>query len=154
MQWIFVLCGCIFLLSLTATYQVCSVSLKAGQSTYNAVEMGRTEGIAALPPSVIMERGACEAGLEQGEPPTCLPTCPHLLEGLRTIAKRQEPGRHATATREDMRRVRRAAGRAAGRPVARADAPQHHRHVGHRTARLHRPRHEAPCLPVVREVAS
>ncbi len=34
MQWIFVLCGCIFLLSLTATYQVCSVSLKAGQSTY------------------------------------------------------------------------------------------------------------------------
>ena len=36
MQWIFVLCGCMFLLSLTATYQVCSVSLKAGQSIYNA----------------------------------------------------------------------------------------------------------------------
>jgi len=39
MQWIFVLCGCMFLLSLTATYQVCSVSLKAGQSTYNPVEL-------------------------------------------------------------------------------------------------------------------
>src|SRR5439155_24620355 len=55
----------------------------AGESPKHAVEMGRTEGIAALPPSVIMERGACEAGLEQGEPPTCLQTCPHLLEGLR-----------------------------------------------------------------------
>jgi hypothetical protein len=34
MQWIFVLCGCMFLLSLIATYQVWTVSLKAGQSTY------------------------------------------------------------------------------------------------------------------------
>ena len=32
--WILVLCGCMFLLSLTATCQVCTVSLKAGQSTY------------------------------------------------------------------------------------------------------------------------
>jgi hypothetical protein len=38
MQWIFVLCGCMFLLSLIATYQVWTVSLKAGQSTYKAVE--------------------------------------------------------------------------------------------------------------------
>src|SRR6266700_8368043 len=38
MQWIFVLCGCMFLLSLIATYQVCTVSLKAGLYTYNAVE--------------------------------------------------------------------------------------------------------------------
>src|SRR2546425_1203321 len=43
MQWIFVLCGCIFLLSLTATYQVCSVSLKAGQSTYNRFARGALE---------------------------------------------------------------------------------------------------------------
>jgi hypothetical protein len=35
MQWIFVLCGCMFLLSLIATYQVCTVSLKAGLYTYN-----------------------------------------------------------------------------------------------------------------------
>jgi hypothetical protein len=35
MQWIFVLCGCMFLRSLIATYQVWTVSLKAGQSTYN-----------------------------------------------------------------------------------------------------------------------
>src|SRR5712692_1197372 len=38
MQWIFVLCGCMFLLSLIATYQVCTVSLKAGLYTYNALE--------------------------------------------------------------------------------------------------------------------
>jgi hypothetical protein len=36
MQWIFVLCGRMFLLSLIATYQVCTVSLKAGLYTYNA----------------------------------------------------------------------------------------------------------------------
>ena len=36
MQWIFVLCGCMFLLSLIATYQVCTVSLKAGLYTYKA----------------------------------------------------------------------------------------------------------------------
>jgi hypothetical protein len=35
MQWIFVLCGRMFLLSLIATYQVCTVSLKAGLYTYN-----------------------------------------------------------------------------------------------------------------------
>ena len=38
MQWIFVLCGCMFLLSLIATYQVCTVALKAGLYTYKAVE--------------------------------------------------------------------------------------------------------------------
>ena len=36
MQWIFVLCGCMFLLSLIATYQVCTVSLKAGLYTYKS----------------------------------------------------------------------------------------------------------------------
>jgi hypothetical protein len=35
MQWRVVLCGCMFLLSLIATYQVCPVSLKAGLYTYN-----------------------------------------------------------------------------------------------------------------------
>ena len=39
MQWIFVLRGCMFLLSLTATCQVCTVSLKAGLSTYNALHL-------------------------------------------------------------------------------------------------------------------
>src|SRR5215475_7651664 len=38
MQWIFVLCGCMFLLSLRATYQAWTVSLKAGLYTYNALE--------------------------------------------------------------------------------------------------------------------
>ena len=45
MQWIFVLCGCMFLLSLRATSQVWTVSLKAGLYTYNAVERtGHTTG--------------------------------------------------------------------------------------------------------------
>ena len=39
MQWIFVLCGCLCLLSLRATYQVCTVSLKAGLYTYKALEL-------------------------------------------------------------------------------------------------------------------
>ena len=38
MPWIFVLCGCLFLLSLSATSQVWTVSLKAGLYTYKAVE--------------------------------------------------------------------------------------------------------------------
>jgi hypothetical protein len=38
MHWIFVLCGCMFLLSLRATSQVWTVSLKAGLYTYKALE--------------------------------------------------------------------------------------------------------------------
>ena len=41
MQWICVLCGCMFLLSLRATSQVWTVSLKAGLYTYKAVERAR-----------------------------------------------------------------------------------------------------------------
>jgi urea transporter len=37
---IFVIRGCMFLLSLTATCQVCTVSLKAGLYTYNGVLCG------------------------------------------------------------------------------------------------------------------
>src|SRR5688500_9635938 len=49
MHWIFVRCGGMFLLSLTATCQVCSVSLKAGLYTYKALE--RTGKKLALFPS-------------------------------------------------------------------------------------------------------
>jgi hypothetical protein len=41
MHWICVLCGCMFLRSLTATYQVCALSLKAGQSTYKGTGAAR-----------------------------------------------------------------------------------------------------------------
>jgi len=43
MQWIFVLCGCMFLLSLIATYQVCTVSLKAGLYTYKGTGADRQQ---------------------------------------------------------------------------------------------------------------
>jgi len=60
MQWIFVLCGCMFLLSLIATYQVCTVSLKAGLYTYKAVEP--TAPMAALWHAAILHGAAAHRG--------------------------------------------------------------------------------------------
>ena len=71
-----------------------------------------------------------------------------------TIEHRQEQGLHATATRETMRRGRRAEGLDERRPVALADYPQPHRSMGHGTALLHRNRHEAPLRQVFREGVS
>src|SRR5205823_6008988 len=112
------------------------------------------QGIEDLPQPVIVERGVLEAGLEQGYHPTFLQTCPHLIEGMMPIENRQEQGLHSTATREDMRRVRRAAGIDEGSHVELADYPQHQRQVGHGTDLLNRHRHEAPFLQVLLEVAS
>ncbi len=70
------------------------------------------------------------------------------------IKNRQEQGLHSTATRDDMRRVRRAEGIDDGSHVELADYPQHQRQVGYGTDLLNRHRHEAPFLQVVREVAS
>src|SRR5712691_4237925 len=53
--WIFVICGCMFLLSLGATSQLCSVSLKAGLSTYKWSWCARAGG------------GGGEKGAGQGE---------------------------------------------------------------------------------------
>jgi hypothetical protein len=117
-----------------------------GDSPTHTVERRGTPRLEPLPQPVIMERGACAAGLEQGEPPTLLQACPSLLEGMRAIEKRQEQGFDATATREDMRGVRRAEGLDAGRHVALADHPQDQRQVGHGTDLLHRHRHKAPLL--------
>jgi hypothetical protein len=50
-----------------------------GDRPKHAVEMGGKERVEDLPEPVIMERGALEAGLKQGEPPTFLQTCPHLI---------------------------------------------------------------------------
>jgi hypothetical protein len=106
------------------------------------------------PQPVIMERGAREAGLEEGEHPTVLQACPHLLEGMMTIKHRQEQGLHATATREDMGGVRRADSLDARRHVALAYHPQHPRQGGHGPDLLHGNRHEGPLLQVCLEVAS
>src|SRR6266571_4338477 len=60
MQWIFVLCGCMFLLSLIATYQVCTVLLKAGLYTYKAVEP--TAPMVALWPAGAVPGAAAHRG--------------------------------------------------------------------------------------------
>ncbi len=64
------------------------------------------------------------------------------------IENRQEQGFYATATREDMRGVRRAEGIDERSHVELADHPQHQRQVGHRTDLMNRNRHEAPLLQV------
>ena len=66
-----------------------------------------------------------------------------------TIENREEQSLHATATRENMRRVRRTEGLDERRHVELADDPQHQRQVGHGTDLLNRNRHEAPFLQVV-----
>jgi len=117
-----------------------------GDSPKHAVEIGGKQGLEELPPSIIMERGACEAGLEQGYHPTLLQACPSLIEGMMAIEHRQEQGFYATATREDMRGVRRAEGIDERSSVALADYPQHQRQVGHRTDLLNGNGHEIPLL--------
>jgi hypothetical protein len=98
-----------------------------GDSTKHAVEIGGKQGLEDLPQSIIMERGACEAGLEQGYHPTLLQACPYLIEGMMAIENRQEQGLDSTATREDMRGVRRAEGIDERSDVELADDSQHQR---------------------------
>ncbi len=73
---------------------------------------------------------------------------------MRAIEQRQEQGRHATATREDMRRGRRTEGSEARSPVARADHPQPQRDGGDGTELMSCNDHEAPRLQVLREGSS
>ena len=70
------------------------------------------------------------------------------------IKNGQEQSLHSTATREDMRGVRRAEGIDEGSHVELAYYPQHQRQVGHGTDLLNRKRHEASLLQVLLEVAS
>jgi hypothetical protein len=120
----------------------------------HAIALRGNQGIEALPQPISMERGSRAAGLEQGAHPTFLQACPSLREGLMASQNRQEQRRHATATRKDRSGVWRAEGIAEGRPVELADYPQHPRHVGHRTERLHGKRHEASRPQGLLEVAS
>ena len=62
------------------------------------------------------------------------------------IENRQEQSCYTTATREDMRGVRRAEGPDKCSDVALADDPQHQRQVGHRTDGLNGNGHEVPLL--------
>jgi hypothetical protein len=77
-----------------------------------------------------------------------------LIESMMAIENRQEQGLHSTATREDMRGVRRAEGIDEPSHVELAYYPQHQRQVSHGTDLMHRNRHEAPLLLVFREVLS
>src|SRR5215467_7548158 len=100
-----------------------------------------------------MERGACEAGLEQGDHATLLQACPHLIESMMAIENRQEQGLHATATREDMCGVWRAESIDERCHVEFAYHPQHQRQMGYGTDLLNRNRHKTPLLQVLLEVA-
>ena len=119
-----------------------------GDSTQDAGARRGTQRREQLAAAVSVPRRAAQALLEPGEPPALLQTCPHLLQGMMPSEHRQEPGRHATATREARRRVRRTASIDARRPVERAYSSQHPRPMGHGTALLNRHRHEAPLLQV------
>jgi hypothetical protein len=66
------------------------------------VERRSQQRLQDLPEPVIMERGAREAGLEQGDHTTFLQAGPHLRESMMAIENREEQGLHATATREDL----------------------------------------------------
>src|SRR5215813_10762152 len=92
MQWIFVLCGCMFLLSLIATYQACTVSLKAGLYTYNAVygqglkevRRDRRVGVRSLPRRPTVNRRGDDANLRRLPPADASARpCLHLLRPLR-----------------------------------------------------------------------
>src|SRR5262249_50747686 len=125
-----------------------------GDRTKYAVEIGRKQRLEDLPQPVIMERCSREAGLEQRDHATFLQACPYLVERMMAIENRQQEGLHTTATREDMRRVRRTEGINKRGYVELADHSEHQRQVGHGTDLLNGNRHEAPFLQVCREGVS
>ena len=87
----FVLRGCMFLLSLTATCQVCTVSLKAGQSTYNPPAADCLQRLRRSRVRQRLTRGvAMTANVKSGRP-----LCLHWLGPLtlRPWAE-PEPGSH------------------------------------------------------------
>jgi hypothetical protein len=79
-----------------------------GDRPTHAVALRGKQRIEHLSQPVIMERGAREAGLEQGEYPTLLQACPYLIESMMAIKNREEQRLHTTPTRENMGRVWRA----------------------------------------------
>ena len=125
-----------------------------GDGPKHAVEICAKQRLEKLAEAVSVQRHASQAILEQGEHPALLQACPHLIEGMRAIENSEEQGLHATATREDMRGVRRTEGIDEGSHVELADHSQHQRQVGHGPDLLNRNRHEVPPLQVWLEGAS
>src|SRR5262244_2918266 len=74
--------------------------------------------------------------------------CEGLIQGMMAIEHGEEQGRHATATREDMRGVRRAEGIDEGSHGELADHSEHQRPVGHGPNLLNRYRHAVSLLQV------
>jgi hypothetical protein len=120
----------------------------------DAIELCGKQRLQDLPQPIIMQGYPREAGLEQGDHPTLLQACSHLIQGMMTIENRQEQGLHATATREHMGGVGRAEGIDERRHVELTYDPQHQRQMGHGTDLLNRHRHEAPFLQGFREGVS
>ena len=117
-----------------------------GDGTQDAVERRGQPRLENLAAAVSVQRRSSQALLEQGEPPALLQTCPHLLEGMMPIEKRQEQRFYTTATREDMRGVWRAEGIQKCSDVELADDPQHQWQGGHRTDGLPSNGPEVPLL--------
>src|SRR5262245_16716146 len=114
--------------------------------TKDAVELRGKQRLENLAETVIVQRRSSQAILEQGEHPALLPARPYLIEGMVPIENRQEQRFYATATREDLRGVRRAEGSDKCRYVELTDYPEHQRQVGHRTDVLNGTCHEVPLL--------
>ena len=128
-------------------------SLQCHRPTH-PVQMGGQHGIQALASSVIVERRGGQAGLQEGQPASLLPTPPHLRESMMAIQQRQEQRLALTATREDIGRGRRAEGRDERRHLELADHTQHQRQVGHGTALMNRDRQEGLLQQILPEGAS
>jgi hypothetical protein len=116
--------------------------------------MRGNQRIQALPEPVSRERGAREAGLEQGEQATFLQAGPHLRQRMLASEHREEQGLHATATREDMGGMWRTESLDQRCHLELAYHPEPQGHMGHGTDLWKRNRHEAPLLQMVREGAS
>jgi len=117
-----------------------------GDGTKDAVALRGTQRLEHRAEAVIVQRRSSQTILEHGEHSALLSACPHLIEGMMASENRQEQRFYATATREDMRGVRRADSLDQCSDVERADDPQHQRQVGHRTDVLNRNGHEGPLL--------
>jgi hypothetical protein len=122
--------------------------------TKDAVELRGKQRLENLAEAVIVQRRSSQAILEQGEQPAFFQACPHLIEGMMPIENRQEQRFYTTATREDMRGVRRAEGIDERSHVELAYHPQHQRQMGYGPNLLNRNRHETSLLQVFLEVSS
>ena len=64
------------------------------------VEIGRKQRLGGWAQAVIIERGACEARLQQRQHPPLFQPFPHLVEGLMPIQNREDQGFDPATTRE------------------------------------------------------